>query len=80
MAHFGQFIRGLRKSKGLTQEKMAGKLGIRRGRYCDLEKIEDCFGTGKLAKVASAVGFDVEIRLIDKEDKGNAHIFTFKSE
>jgi transcriptional regulator with XRE-family HTH domain len=75
MAHFGKFLKGLRLSKNLTQEQMAGKIGLKRVRYCNIEQAPGCFGITKLAKMAKALGFNVEIKMIDQEDKRNKYIF-----
>lgn len=39
--HYGQMIQKRRKDAGLTQESLAGVIGVTKGRICQIEKMHE---------------------------------------
>ncbi|OLC63930.1 MAG: hypothetical protein AUH69_13285 [Actinobacteria bacterium 13_1_40CM_4_65_12] len=59
----------LRAAKGLTQEQIATKAGIKRPMLSRLEGGKDLPTLPTLARLAAAIGAKVEIRFVDRKNK-----------
>lgn len=71
----GQFLKSLRKSKKLTQSQFSEVCGLSKNRIITLEQSEAPYSVDKLAKYCGAMGFEVEISFVDKEDKSKVYVF-----
>lgn len=59
----------LRAAKGLTQEQIAAKAGIKRPMLSRLEGAKDLPTLPTLARLAAAIGAKVEIRFVDHKNR-----------
>ncbi len=59
----------LRAVKGLTQEQIAAKAGIKRPMLSRLEGGKDLPTIPTLARLAAAIGAKVEIRFVDRKNR-----------
>lgn len=74
----GQFIRSLRRSKGLTQAQIANTIGIKRQQIWYIERESACYSVDKLNKMGDAIGYNIEIHFIDQEDSRNISVYKVK--
>ncbi len=68
MTEIPQTLRGRREELGMSQRALAEALGTQQSHVCEMEQRTDLPGPDLLTRWADALGFDVEVRLIDRGD------------
>ena len=76
MKDFSRIIRELRSEKGLTQEELAQKLGIRCGTYCKWEQNRANASYEDLIKLADFYQVSVDYLIGHTDDLGNVTVIT----
>lgn len=72
---FGERLRELRRQAGLSQTKLANRVGVSNGYICDLERGRRGVPTGPiLQRIAQALGVSVDTLLGGKEPPPKTHL------
>lgn len=62
-AQLPQHLKALRNHRGLTQARLASRLGIKQARYAFIESHPDTVSTAQLLDVFAALGVDILLRV-----------------
>ena len=73
----GQFLRSLRKSKGLSQTKAGELCKLKKNSVIRIEKDSAPYGVERLRDYSNGLGFDIEIKFTNKLDKGDVRVYKF---
>lgn len=73
MTQIPQRLRSRREALGLSQRALAEMVGTQQSHICDLEHQAELRNLDVLRRWADALGFDVEVRLIDRGEVMAAH-------
>ncbi len=76
MKNFSRIIRELRNEKGLTQEELSKKIGVRCGTYCKWEQNRANASYEDLIKLANFYQVSVDYLIGHTDDLGNVTIIT----
>jgi transcriptional regulator with XRE-family HTH domain len=71
----GQFLKSLRKGKGVQFKALNKLLGYKGKNLGYTERSESAYQVKKLVNHAEKLGYDVEIHFVDKSDKRNVHVY-----
>ena len=61
----------LRKERGITQQEIADRTGIKRTNVARIESGKNAPTIEVLVKLAAALGMELEIRLVEREEYAN---------
>ena len=80
MMSFSQRLSGIRKSKSLTQQKMADTIGIHVSQIKRYESGDTQPSLEVLRKIAIALSISADLLLFDKEERGPSDEFQMRFE